>query len=59
MIRDILRSESCLLSMNEPKIVRDVLEDDDQYKAMEEEIQQIEKNNIWSLVPRPEDKNWY
>ena len=24
---------------------------------MEEEIQQIEKNNTWSLVPRPEDKN--
>ena len=24
---------------------------------MEEEIQQIEKNNTWSLVPRPKDKN--
>jgi hypothetical protein len=24
---------------------------------MEEEIEQIEKNKIWSLVPRPEDKN--
>ena len=34
-----LRSEACLLSMNEPKIVRDALEDDDWYKAMEEEIQ--------------------
>ena len=24
---------------------------------MEEEIEQIEKNKTWSLVPRPEDKN--
>ena len=24
---------------------------------MEEEMQQIEKKNTWSLVPRPEDKN--
>lgn len=26
-------------------------------KAMEEEIEQIEKNKTWSLFPRPEDKN--
>ena len=38
MTRNILRSETCLLSMKEPKIVKDALEDDDQYKAMEEEI---------------------
>ena len=43
--------------MKEPRIVRDALEDDDWYKAMEEEIQQIKKNNTWSLVPKPEDKN--
>ena len=38
MTRNRLRSEACLLSMKEPKIVRDALEDDDWYKAMEEEI---------------------
>ena len=43
--------------MKEPKTVKDALEDDNWYKAMEEEIQQIEKNNTWSLVPRPEEKN--
>ena len=37
--------------------MRDALEDDDWYKAMEEEIEQIEKNKTWSLVPRLVDKN--
>ena len=44
MTRNRLRSEGCFLSMKEPKTVSDVLEDDDWYKAMEEEIQKIEKN---------------
>lgn len=57
MTRNRLRSESCLLSMKEPKLVKDALEDVDQYKAMEEEIKQIEKNKTWSLVPGPEEKN--
>ena len=57
MTRNRLRSESCLLSMKKPKIVKDALEDDHWYKAMEEEIQQIEKNKTWSLVQRLEDKN--
>ena len=29
----------------------------DQSKAMKEEIKHIEKNKIWTLVPRLEDKN--
>ena len=57
MTRNRLRSATCLLSMKEPKIVKNALEDDNQYKAMEEEIQQIEKRNTWSLVARLEDKN--
>ena len=57
MTRNRLRSVTCLLSMKEPKIVKDALEDDNWYKAMEEEIKLIEKNNTWSLVPRLEDKN--
>ena len=57
MTRKRLKSESCLLSMKEPKSVKDELEDVDWYKAMEEEIEQIEKNKTWSLVPRLEGKN--
>ena len=43
MTRNKLRNESCLLSKIEPKIVKDALKDDDWYKAMEEEIEKIEK----------------
>ena len=35
----------------------DGLEDVDWSKAMEEEVDQIEKNKTWTLVPRLEDKN--
>ena len=56
MTRKRLRNESCLLRKKEPKIVKDALEDDDWWKSMEEEIEQIEKNKTWSLVPRPNDK---
>jgi len=27
------------------------------FKAMDEEIEQIEKNHKWELVPRPHDQN--
>ena len=43
--------------MQEPKIVKDSLEDVKWRKAMEEEIEQIEKNKTWTLVLRPKDKN--
>lgn len=43
MTRNKLRNDTHFLSMKEPKIVKDSLEDVDLSKAMEEEIQQIEK----------------
>ena len=55
--RNRLRIESCLLSMKEPKTIKDALEDVDWCKAMEEEIEQIEKKKTWSLVPRSKGKN--
>ena len=57
MKRKKLRNDTCLLSTQEPKIVKDALEDMDWSKAMEEEIEQFEKNKIWTLVPRLEGKN--
>ena len=55
--RNRLRNDTCLLSMKEPISVKDALQDIDWGKAMEEDIEPIEKNKTWSLVPRPEDKN--
>ena len=43
--------------MKEPKTVKDALEDVDWSKPMEEEIEKIETNKTWSLVPRREDEN--
>ena len=37
--------------------MRDALENDDWCKAMEEKIEQTEKNTTWTLVQRPADKN--
>ena len=51
MIRKKLKSETCLLSKVEPRTMNDALQDDDWYKAMKEEIEKIEKNKTWTLVP--------
>ena len=49
------------LSMKEPKSVKYSLEDVDWYNAMEEEIEQIEKNKTLTLVPTLEEKkcDWH
>eukprot|EP00253_Pinus_taeda_P010991 PITA_10991 len=46
-----------LLSSTEPQNVREACKDECWVKAMDEELEQIEKNNNWELVPRPKDKN--
>ena len=42
--------------MLEPKIVKDALDNEDWIQAMNNEIDHIEKNKTWSLVPRPNNK---
>ena len=46
-----------LLSTIEPQNVNQASKDECWIKAMNEELDQIEKNNTWELVPRPHDKN--
>jgi len=46
-----------LLSSAGPQNVREACKDECWVKAMEEELEQIEKNNTWELVRRPRDKN--
>ena len=46
-----------LLSSTEPQNVKEACKDECWVKAMDDELEQIEKNNTWELVPRPKDKN--
>ena len=57
MIRNNFISETCLLSKVELRTVSKALQDDDWYNAMKEEIEKVEKNKSWTLVPMPVDKN--
>ena len=46
-----------MISQVEPKNVDEACKDDYWKQAMKEELDQIEKNGTWELVPRPIDKN--
>ena len=46
-----------MLFLIEPKIFVEASKDEYWIKAMNEELDQIEKNWIWELVPRPKYKN--
>ena len=48
---------TCLLANFEPISIKDALENESWIEAINEEIEQIEKNKTWTLVPRPKDKN--
>ena len=56
MIRSKLKG-TCLLAKFELRNVKDALENESWIEAMNDEIEQIEKNQTWTLVPRPKDKN--
>jgi hypothetical protein len=57
LIKDSEQSHVAFLSMNEPKNFDETSQHDDWIRAMNEELDQIEKTNTWELVPRPKDKN--
>jgi hypothetical protein len=57
LIKDSEQSHVVFLSMTEPKFFYEANQHDDWIRAMNEDHDQIEKNNTWDLVPRPEDKN--
>ena len=42
--------------MVEPKKVHDALQDPSWVDAMQEELQQFERNKVWTLVPLPKEK---
>ena len=49
--------EQSLLSLVDPKKFTEASKSDEWVKSMNEELDQIEKNETWELVPRPKDKN--
>lgn len=55
--RRLATKEICLISKIDPKDAVESCKDDDWIKDMEEELNQIKKNNTWELVLRPKDKN--
>ena len=47
---------SIFLSQEEPKKIKDALQDPDWVIAMQKELNQFERKKVWKLVPRPKDK---
>ena len=47
---------SSFLSQEEPKKVEDALQDPNWVLAMQEELNQFERNKVWKLVPRPKGR---
>ncbi|MCH89716.1 retrovirus-related pol polyprotein from transposon tnt 1-94 [Trifolium medium] len=48
---------SCFVSKIEPKNVKEALQDEYWINAMQEELTQFERNEVWDLVPRPDGIN--
>ena len=49
--------EITLLSYIEPSSIKEACKDENWVNAMNEELDQIEKNQTWEIVPRPQNKN--
>lgn len=47
----------CYVSLVEPKNVKEALLDECWVKAMHDELHQFERNDVWELVPKPNDTN--
>ena len=50
-------SYTCYTSQIEPKKVDEALSDEYWVLAMQEELNQFERNEVWTLVPRPKNTN--
>ena len=43
------------VSQIEPKTINDAIDDEFWIMAMQEELNQFERNQVWDLVPKPEN----
>ena len=48
---------TCFVSLTRPMNVKEALFDEFWVKAMQEELEQFEQNDVWMLVPRPSHTN--
>ena len=44
------------VSQIEPKSIKEALQDDHWIMAMQEELNQFDRNQVWELVPKPDDR---
>ena len=51
-----MENQFALLSEVEPTCIDDALKDNSWISAMQDELNQFERNQVWSLIPRPKDK---
>ena len=47
---------NAFISLLEPKNVHEALTDSDWIVAMQDELHQFERNQVWHLVPKPKDR---
>src|ERR1044072_7241812 len=52
-----LIANACFISKDEPKNIKEALQDEYWINAMQDELSQIKRNEVWNLVPRPEGVN--
>lgn len=50
-------SNVCFTSSVEPKNVKKALKEECWVNAMQEDLEQFERNKVWTLVPRPKLSN--
>ena len=45
------------MSLQEPKNIKDALLNPDWVEAMQEELQEFKRNQVWRVVPQPQKKS--
>jgi len=55
--RSFQNNDLAMISQIEPKSIKDAIIDESWVEAMKEELQQFERNQVWTLVPEPQHQS--